>query len=148
MPVPTFAFVALRGGNANVAVLKLGPSSRLFSIRKARLAVRSRATGSGVAGEDGKAGEPVMPGAVSLPAALNPWMRKGSGALETSLSKRWRRDVGSFDDCGLMVVDAWPSLKVVWAGPNPEALDDLPRTVSNSQGFSSVSDLPGLRVEG
>lgn len=113
---PTFAFVALevvRGGNANVAVLKFRASSGLlFSIRKARLAARSRATGSGVAGECGGAGEPGTPETASLPVALNPGMRNGSGALATSLSKRWRRDVGSFDCGGLTVVNAWSSPEV------------------------------------
>ena len=109
---PIFAFVALEavsGGNANVAVLKFKASSGLFSTRKARLAARSR---SGVAGECGAAGEPGTPGTASLPVILNPGMRNGSGALATSLSKRWRRDVGNFDCGGLTVVDAWSSLKV------------------------------------
>jgi hypothetical protein len=112
---PTFAFVALEavsGGKANLAVLKFKASSGLFSTRKARLAARSRATGSGVAGECGGAGEPESPETASLPVTLNPGMRNGSGALATSLSKRWRRDVGNFDCGGLTVVDAWSSLGV------------------------------------
>lgn len=87
--MPIFAFVALvmvRGGNANVAELRFGPSSVLFSTRKARLAARSRATG--VAGEGGATGELGMLDIASLLAALNPGMRKGSGALVTSTSKR------------------------------------------------------------
>ena len=93
-------------------VLKFNASSELLSIRKARLAARSRATGSDVAGEDGGTGEPGNPETASLLAELNPGMRKGSGALVTSLSKRWRREVGSFDCDGLTVADAWSSLKV------------------------------------
>ena len=52
-PVIAFAFVLreiVRGGNANAAVLKFGPSSKLLSIRKARLAVRSRGTEGGGGG--------------------------------------------------------------------------------------------------
>ena len=51
-PVIAFAFVPreVRGGNANAAVLKFGPSSKLLSIRKARLAVRSRGTEGGGGG--------------------------------------------------------------------------------------------------
>jgi hypothetical protein len=144
-PTPTFAFVALvivRGGNANGVVLRFGPSSKLFSTRKARLAARSRA--KGVAGEGGTTGEPGRLETASLLAALNPGMRKGSGAVVTSASKRWRRDVGSFDDGCLTVADASSSHKVTWGVPNPEASNDRPRTVSNSQGVSSVSDSPGL----
>lgn len=93
-------------------VLKFNASSELLSIRKARLAARSRAAGSDVAGEGGGIGEPGIPETASLLVELNPGMRKGSGALVTSLLNRWRRDEGSFDCDGLTVADAWSSLKV------------------------------------
>ena len=108
-PLITFAFVprgTTRGGNANVAVLKFGPSSKLLSIRKARLAVRSRGTegggGGGTTGEGGGSELGVVE-TTSLLDELNPGMRKGSGTLVLSLSKRWRRELGSLEGCGRTV---------------------------------------------
>lgn len=109
-PLIAFAFAPreiVRGGNANLAVLRFGPSSKLLSIRKARLAVRSRGIGGGGGGETTGEGEGSCELGVvemtSLLDELNPGMRKGSGALATSLSKRWRKEVGSLDGCGRTV---------------------------------------------
>ena len=108
-PLTAFTFMPremVRGGNANVAVLRFGPSSKLLSIRNARLAVRSRGTeggGGGTTGEGGECCELGMVVATSLLDELNPGMRKGSGVLSVSLSKRWRKEFGSLDGCGRTV---------------------------------------------
>ena len=109
-PLIAFAFAPreiVRGGNANVAVLRFGLSSKLLSIRKARLAVRSRGIegggGGGTTGEGEGSCELGVVEVTSLLDELNPGMRKGSGALAMSLAKRCRKEFGSLDGCGRTV---------------------------------------------
>ena len=140
-----------REGKENAALLRSGPSSASGEAA-AVCALRGARDGvglieGGVAKEG--AGESAERGAGDPP---KPGMRKGSDGSSVPSSNSSRRELGSLDAGGLIVeaASASESSSDVSGERRPVprmSIARLPRTVSNSQGFSPpTSAYPSLQI--